>query len=712
MNMDTTLPPASTPVPDRRAWRILALGCLCIFAWLAWRNHGLYPAIFADEWYYSKMARLQPLAEAIVPSYLYLWLFGASSACGTGFLDCVRLGNVAMQVGAAPFIYLIARQVTRPMPAIVVTLLCLMAPLNLMTAFFMPEATYYFGFLVLSWLLLTRTGWGWAPQALAGGVVLGMMSLVKVHAVFLLPALCLFVACAGWLRTPGAPWLRNGVLGALLLAAATLGVKFGLGYLLAGDPALSLFGSFYGSAADSNTSRALAPLFSAAFINGRGHLMALAILMPLPMAMLLLWVLSRTVRRASGTALNVLCLYTLLTLGAAAGMTVAYTASIAGVGPHEVLRLHLRYYSFTFPLLIVIASAALALPPPALVTASARLRVAAAALVGAALLAALVLIPRYAVSAMDGPEIAAVRLDQPSGWLVAALGIMVLAAWARGLRPAATLFLFVLLPIVVALGARNSSVYLAQVQPGWAPDRAGIAARDHIPRAERKDVTIAASDMVDIMRAQFHVDDANSAMLELAPGAPIHSYQLPVRNKWLLVIGQHALPDTVTPVLKTDEYALVRLSDSFTPLGAARLSEPPGASGLVKDVEGLSMIEGWGRWSDSKQVTLHFNRPLPQQLDVVLKAMAYADNTELPFTMRVGEASAEFGLRGSMQEVRLRFVTDGKQRSLTIDVPKPTSPNIKSGLPDVREIGIGIAEISIGAGAAAASASASTTAVQ
>jgi len=714
MKMENTMPSASAPMTDRRAWLVLAMGLACIFAWLVSRNHGLYPAIFADEWYYSKMARLQPLGEAIVPSYLYLWLFRATNACGTGFLECVRLGNALLLVGAGPFIYLIARQVARPAVAIAISLMCLLAPLNLFTAFFMPEATYGFGFAVLSWMLLTRAAWGPVRLPLAAGIVLGMMSLVKVHALFLLPAMCLFVACAGWLRDPAAPWLRNGALGALLLATSTLAVKFGLGYLLAGEPALSVFGSFYGSAADSNTSRTLAPLVSAAFINGRGHLMALALLMPLPAAMLLLWVLSRATRRASSAGYNVLCLYTVLSLGAAMGMTVAYTASIAGVGPQEVLRLHLRYYSFTFPLLLLIAGAAVSARAPLVASAAPRLRIVAAVLIAVAIVAALLLLPHYAVSAMDGPEIAAVSAvswTALAGWAgfgawaglvnwaslaAAALGLAVLGAWASGARVAAPLFLFGMLPVLLAFGINNSHAYLGQVRPGWAPDRAGIAARDHVPRDERKHITIAANNMVEIMRAQFHIDDKDTAMLELAPGAPVHSYQLPVRNKWLLVIGEHALPDGVDLVLKTDEYALVRLPGDLRLIGVAKLSEPTGGASLLSAVEGLSMIEGWGRWSDSKQVVLHFDRPLPKQLDVVLKAMAYADNTVLPFTMRVGETSTEFGLRGSMQEIRLRFETDGMQRSLTIDVPKPTSPSLQSGLPDVREIGIGIAEIGIG----------------
>lgn len=698
--------PAATPATDKREWLILAAGLAAVLAWLALRNHGLYPAIFADEWYYSRMSRLQPLAEAIVPSYLYLWLFSATSACGTGFYDCARFGNVLLYVGAGPFIYMIGRQVARPVVAIAITLLCLMGPFNLYTAFFMPEATYYFGVLVLSWMLLTQARWGWARLALSAGLVLGMMSLVKVHALFLLPGLCLFLVIAARMEESadsggdgaddrsGRGWLREGAGAALVLAASALAVKFGLGYVLAGDAGLSLFGSFYGSTASSSAGSKLGLLAAAGFINGRGHLMALAILLPLPMAILLQWVLSRATREAAALRFNRLALYAFLMLGSAAGMTVAYTASIAGVGPQEVLRLHLRYYSFTFPLLLLLAGAAFSMP--ALRTAAPRARVAAAVLVGAAIVAALALLPHYALAPIDSPEITSIDVALWSGWMVGGLGLLALALWAFGQQSAASLFLFVLLPTTVALGAQLTTAYLAQIVSGWAPDHAGIAARDHVPRQERNQITIAASREVDIMRAQFHIDDNDSAMLELAPGAPIESYQLPVRKKWLLVIGQHPLPADVKPVIKTGDYALVRLAGEFHPIGAFQLSQELVEGGLLTRMEGLSHAEGWGRWSDGKQVALHFARPLPKQLDLILKGRAYADNAGLPFTVRVGEQSATFRLPGSVQEARLRLTTDGTQRILTIDVPKPISPKARGEWPDPRELGIGLVEIAIG----------------
>ena len=64
------------------------------------------------------------------------------------------------------------------------------------------------------------------------------------------------------------------------------------------------------------------------------------------------------------------------------------------------------------------------------------------------------------------------------------------------------------------------------------------------------------------------------------------------------------------------------------------------AVSLLSGAEGVADIEGFGRWSNAKQVVLHFNAPLPQHAFIVLKAWAYGDNTEFPFTLRIGGSSS------------------------------------------------------------------------
>jgi phosphoglycerol transferase len=677
-----------TRFTNRPAWHLALLAAgAAVCAYLLYRNLGAYPKIFADEWYYSKMSRLQPLGEAIVPSYLYLWLFRASNACGDQFYGCVQAANVLFLAAATPFVYLVAREVTGKGLAALVALLSMLAPLNIYTAYFMPEATYYFGFWVLSWIALTRTGWHWARHAAVLGVVLGAMNLVKVHALFLLPALCLFLLYARW--ATGGRWLATGLAAGAIAVLAFFAVKFGLGYLLAGDPALNLFGNFYKGAANAAGARSILSLLPASIVSGRGHLMALALLLPLPLALLAQSVLRPPTRGQAGRA-DLLKLYALLMLGAAAGVTILYTASIANPGlTDEGLRLHQRYYSFLFPLLWMAGAAASPAPRqrPAL-------RWAIALLLAVGLAFTLVKLPTYALNPVDGPDVYAVNPAGRPGQVLLALDLAVLLLWAYGHRHAARLFLFAALPASIAFGAAFTNADVLANKAENPADRAGAFAFQHIPPGQRKLVTVVGTDVQQLMRTQFHLDDKDSTLMQLPPDAPIEQYLLPVHNKWLLVLGKHPWPDGFPPLVQNGDYALVHVDIAHRTLGRAALNQPFG-QGLIASAEGLSHAEDWGRWSDAKRVVLRFSQPLPKHLRVVLKAQAYGENTELPFVMHVGARSERFKLGWLPEDVGLVFETDGSARELVIDVPHPVSP-LEHGQPDPRTLGIGITTIEVG----------------
>jgi hypothetical protein len=681
----TTDSPEATPF----AWRAAMLASFAaVFAYLLHRNLGLNPAIFADEWYYSKMARLLPLSEAMVPSYLYLWMFRATSACGNGFLDCVRIGNALLFIGAAPFIYLVARRVLGQRMAFAVTLMSMLAPVNVYTAYFMPESAYFFGVAVLSWIVLTRTAWGPLRHALTAGTVLGLMSLVKVHALFLLPALAVFLLYLRWTRG-GAGWLRGAVLAVALAALALFAVKFGLGYLLAGDPALTLFGSLYSGV--TGPPRPLLQLLSPAFINGRGHLMALAVLLSLPLATIAYSLLTPAPRAAAGAPRNLLQLYALLMLGAAVAMTVAFTASIAHLSNLDVLRLHLRYYSFLFPLLFIVAAAA---PVDDGAPARPRLRWTIAAALAVVLAVALVKLPLYSLNPIDSPELSSIGLEGWRGRTVVGIDLLLLLLWARGNALARPLFLFLALPLMLASAGRGTSDYLAQLKPSWESDKAGKFAHRYVPKEEHKFITVATTGEQELMRVQFHIDDKDVATLDLPKGAALEPYQIPVYNKWLLVVGQHALPEGIKPVVANADYALVKLEGGGRSIGRALMSEQFG-SGIVTGAAGLSGAEPWGRWSVARQVVVHFNIALPKHVMVVLKARAFDVNATLPFTMQVGDGRRRFRLAPQQSAVGLNFDTDGRQRSLTIEVPHPISPAELGQQADPRKLGIGIGSIEI-----------------
>jgi phosphoglycerol transferase len=327
--------------------------------------------------------------------------------------------------------------------------------------------------------------------------------------------------------------------------------------------------------------------------------------------------------------------------------------------------------------------------------APAALRWTIALLLTAVLAIAIVKLPTYTFNAADGPEAFSLRLDQPLGLAILALQVVALLLWAAGRVSARPLFLFVVTPLCIGSGIVENNEQLALYAHDQASDMAGKAAHRLVPPAEHGKITVAGTSLAQIMRAQFHIDNKDTAMLELAPDAPVQAYQLPIRNKWLLVFGKHPLPPGVKPMDGNDFYALVHLDTPRRIVGSARLNQPFGPHGLLAGGEGLADIEDFGRWSKAKQVVLHFNAPLPKQAYIVFSAWAFGDNTERPFTLRVGDSSVEFRLGGALQEIGLRLETDGRQRSLTIEVPHPVSPQEYGDPRDPRKLGLALQDIEI-----------------
>lgn len=679
-----------------RLWLFLLGAGMALVAWyLIQRTLGLYPGVFVDEWYYSKMARLVPLSEAVLPSYLYLLVFAPSSTCGPGFLDCVRIGNALFHVGAAPFLYLVARRVVAPPLAVAVALLALLAPLNLYTTYFMPESMYFFGFCVLAWVALAGMAWTPNRQALAVGLVLGLMSLVKVHAVFLLPALCLFLVYAAWSRTagtPGTPWLARGILAALLAALVAGAVKLVLGYLLAGEAGLTLFGSFYSAGASSASQHTLLSRLLPMWISARGHALALAVMLAFPLAALLHALFNRDTHRA-GNPLGPLTVFTALAFGSALGLAVLYTASIASDGPNEGIRLHSRYYAFALPLLLVAAAAATR-PAPSGNTA---VRTAIVLALGGLLVAAWVFLPGYDVRLTDSPEFVPLAQRDKVRAVLSALQALLLLLWLHGglRRAAAWGFLVVALPLALYTSDTHVRSYLGHLAAAAPADRAGLAARTIIPAAERGATMIVANG-AELFRTQFYLDEKEMILLDLPNGAPIESYRLPSQARWLIAVGGHALPDGVAPTLAGEGFAIARLPrPERAVLGEFAFHTAPAPGMLIDAISGVSSIEPWGRWSEGKRVELHFAKPLPKRLVVVLRAGAFGSNTSRPFTLRAGSAETSFRLSWEPREVVLALDTDGAQRSLVIQVPSPERPSDAGNSTDTRLLGISMETIRI-----------------
>lgn len=663
---------------------------LCaLFLFLVFRNMGLYPSVFADEWLYSSSARLLPFEKSPLPSYLYLGLFRLTSACGNGFLECARIVNTLLFVAAAPFIYLVAKKVCSRPVAAMLALLSVLGPVNSFTAYFMPESMYFFGFAVFAWVALAYRNAAPLVYGVLCGAVLGLMSVVKVHALFLMPALLVFMAYLsigrGWLTR-----LLQMAAGALL---AMVVVKLVVGYLFAGREGLNILGSFYTAHASGNMmGRSLLGLLPDVLVSLQGHLMTLAVLMGLPLAALALPALHGDTRRQASCDVQALQVFSFLVLGALVAVTALFTATTALPGGQEGMRLHVRYYDFVFPLLLAVAGSALAAPQR-------KLPLAPTALVGLplaalALYAGAALLPRYSSSLVDGPELGALILHKSTFQIAAVLAAALLALWMFKSRLALQLFLFVLLPMTVLHGMGATGAVLARARVALPYDKAGIMAHHYLSREDSAKLTVAGEG-AGLWRAMFHIDNPEAQIFELPDGAPLAREELSPRQRWMLVVGKHPLPADVVPELRTADYALIRTGADFRPVATITPSQPL-PSGVLESAEGLAGPESWGSWSNAAQVKLQLNRPLPKKLALLLRANAFGPNTAKDFVLTVGGQRKIFRLAWPVQDRYFEFDTDGAQQLITIDVPQPTSPRSINQGGDERQLGIGINSIEIG----------------
>ncbi|WP_217907535.1 glycosyltransferase family 39 protein [Massilia sp. BJB1822] len=661
------------------------------FVYMTMRNMGIYPSIFGDEWTYSSAARLTPLSEAPLPSYLYFLLYGSTNRCGDGFLECARSLNVLFFLASTPFIYLLARRVTTRNTAAFVALLALLRPANSYTAFFMPETMYYCGFWVFSWYCLrvyAQPDW---RRAAGAGLLLGLLMLVKLHALFLLPGYCLFLLYSVYMQRQAGSrsWLVRGILLAGLSVLLMLALRWGIGYLLAGPSSLNLMGPLYGGQAQGKAG--VLALLPAALDNLRGHLMGLTLMLGVPLAGLALHGLSRQLRGSTAPALNALALYSLLMLGQLLAVTVLFTAAVAGFGAESNARLHMRYYDFILPLLLILVAAHATARQA---QASRLARLLAGLPLAALLLYACWRLPQFSPNYIDSPELFGAAVSNTMRYALTGLGLLCLLVWLSDLRRGARLFLYGLAPLFVLAVSFKVNAKLREAQHADVYAKAGSFAHHYLSPGERDHLTLVGPDAAALFKTRFFIDNARTQLIIQPEGQALTAAQLGGPNAWVLAFGDYVLPEGVRSHISERGYQLLRLAPSADQRQLTNFAEPE-YEWSVKGKQGLTGVESWGRWSEGRQVTLEFKEDLPANLTLRLEVAAYGPNANHPFTFRLGKEMRQVRVAQERHALELQFAPDAGTRTLTIEVPQPISPKQLGYSEDQRALGIALYRLQV-----------------
>ena len=284
------------------------------------------------------------------PAYLYFWLY--SFLPRDNLHLWIKALNAIFIAAAAPPAYLIAKRFMTGTAALLFACFVIAMPIASFVRYVMPEPMYFFGFWFALWVIWRALDWSPFAAVIAGGVVFGLLALVKPHAVALAVALSLFLA----LRQLN----LRGVLAAVVQFGLFLLVHAGVGYLLTGHPVWSLSSGSYAGTMQTRVD------VLAALINMAGHSAALATLLgPLVIVPVVVWWRDRSGAMGQFSLLAICLLLAML------AMTVYFSQGVYQIAPatERITRLHGRYYLYAFPLFLLIGAVALYRNPAAPISA-------------------------------------------------------------------------------------------------------------------------------------------------------------------------------------------------------------------------------------------------------------------------------------------------------------------------------------------------------
>lgn len=695
----------NTPV-----WLALLAGGLLIF--LTARNAGMYPAVFADEWFYSLFSRLYNIEFAQRPSYLYFRLYGITNRCGDGFLECARLINALFFVASVPLIYSVARKYLSKGYALLVTTIAVFSPINSYTAYFMPESMYFFGFFLLTWIIvkgLEKRPW---LMVICAGTTLACMSMVKVHAIFLFAGLWVAVF-SSWLSERSSKTMGRAAAFALVSLVAFFIVRFVLGYLFAGDAGLSLLGQDYADTASSasgiDQALYLLPLVG---YNLWGNLLAVAVIFGLPLALLLDIQLDKNWTHSSKQRdLHVLKLYLASLLFALLLITAIFFARVQGTSPYEsISRLSLRYYDFLFPLMLIVAASCIESGSEGKPRSKrvALLFVVVATLAGYALATQL---KGYTPGVADGPELRAFTYNNHVFTALGGLGLFCLILGIFKMQRGAALYVLVFLPLTTIASTYfvNKEMRLRLTPDIY--DQAGQFTQRYLGEDTAK-LAIVGADLSSIFRTHFYMKTQATTFINLANGQSIQEGAIPEDKEWLLLIGDYKHPFEVKEQIKipvksaspfifpfadevaadapVDVYSLVRIASSLT-IDFMRNADPQ----ILMKTTGLSKPETIGQWSEGDEIRLQFAKKIPSTFELTLDALAFGPNVNRSFELHVGDRRYAFQLGAEPTIARISVDSGGDSNTMIIKIPQPTSPRETGLSSDERKLGLALRKITI-----------------
>lgn len=653
-------------------WLVISMLIMTIY--MLFRNYGVYPSV-VDEYTYNLGSRLVNLGDASTPNYLFKLVFRSTSICGDGWLECGKLINIIFYVSSIPLIYLISKKITSKNNALIVAVLSMLSPISTYTSYFMPESMYFFFFWILMLGLTGADSLDSIFKMLLIAILLGLLSLIKPHAFFLIFPIFIYGIYVNYSKKKNIfYWAVKYIILTIFGIALT---KFSIAYYFSGIEGLSFFGKSYNGVGTFIFSYAFASasnfleVFNLLFTQIAGHWLALSIIFG-PVICASTSVLLSPLNEQSNSDLGdsnevTQKNFAALTLIMVCFMTCVSASFTAGLGVQtvsEASRLHMRYYNFLLPLILIAGTinginlfkhrALLATPFICAVFYALATNYS-------------ILIPNY----VDGPEMRGLYANKYFFYILGLSSSVLMIIWIKKPKISLALFFFIFYPFYLLVSNYYINIELRNRMHLSPYDRAAIFAAQFLPKIDTSSmVMVGAPPALGVLAlSQIYIDNPDVAVITLPEGGVINKESLGKDFKWILYTGDYSVSLPTSFGLKFDGFQISRIDSPIEIVNFSGDRWP----GYIDYIKGFGPAEPWGRWSRSKNLEIKFLKPLPVKFALHIKASPYGENLNKKFIVDVGGEEKFFNLSANNQDVVLDFNNPSHSQLIKIVVPAPVS---------------------------------------
>jgi len=610
-------------------WLALAIASVISYWFLTARLVGVNVSVLVDEYSYVIDAHYRSLGEASYPNHLFQLVYSSTKLCGPEFYSCARSLNAVFVIGGALFLYFLAKYISnKKWLASAVTFGAVLGSYGTYTAYFMPEAIFNFPMIVFFWAVIrfskTENLFAWAGF----GLILGIASLAKPHAFFVIPAVIIYILLlqrASRERYFLGTLLKSGAFLALFFAS-----KFLFGFLISGERGLSVLGKYASiPQAGGLATEAIAKNSGLNVIGtswGQTLMITMIIGVALPVAVN---AILNALRRRDSVIFENYSAGTLIGLSLLNMMAVS--AIFEAWGNLDVW-MHTRYYSYLIPLSAIVLIEAFSRThqesKPILKKAVVAifLVVATVALVTAA-------IP-YGANWIDAPDFK-FHIDNlviSSALILISMGLAIWWLWDSKTPMLVAVLVSVFASVLS--GSYISNFLVTSFGQDSSYDQLGRVLRNFLPQEELENTALIGENKTLIQRALFGSLTGGAEVVGTGEGV-VDIQTLDAETRWVVKVGEANIVGLPAPLITGPSYSIYSLNPEnlLTP----RNNDFASMTDLCTNPDNAG-------WACGDETLISFATAVPAfgEIDLILDVSAESASGEIEFVLGESVLTGKF----------------------------------------------------------------------